>query len=149
MCWKGRHRWRGDAGELEPLEVIEELSLCGSGERAANLVDGTLQGLLERQEAETPCVGAERDEDRGLPGREIDRGERIRAIEREPSATPALRGDGQGGVAERVEVTVDRAYAHPESIRERLRGHPRFSRAQVLGKGEQAALTAHRGLRQI
>jgi hypothetical protein len=70
-------------------------------------------------------------------------GKRVRAVERVATAAPALGAERQVGVAQRVEVAVDRAHRHAEAFREDLGRDAGASAAQVLGEREESLCASH------
>ncbi len=134
----GRH-----ADEVDARHELEELALRGGRERAAHLVERSLQGAGEGQEAHLGRPVAERDQERRLPRREVDRGQRVGAVERVAAAAAAICAHRQPGVAQAVEVAIDGAHGDLEALGHRLGGYAQAARPQIFGDGEQALPATH------
>src|SRR6185312_12697743 len=85
----------------------------------------------------------QRDEQRGLARRQVDRRQLVALVERVAAAAPAIGAERQAGVLQRFEIAVDRPERHAEAIGELLGGHAGPAGAEGLGEREQAGLAAH------
>jgi hypothetical protein len=84
----------------------EQLALRQERERAADLVQRSLQHLDEREEAHPRRVGAQRDQHRRLPCAQVDGRQRVVPVERVASAATLFGMERQVRELERTEVTV-------------------------------------------
>lgn len=81
---------------------------------------------------------------RRLAGREVQRREAHRAVQREPAASPRLGGERYAGLPERTQIPFDRAETYlevPGQLPRRSTAWP--CRAQLLDQGVQAVNTVH------
>ncbi len=134
---------RGDSDQVQSAHLLRELALAGGAEGGAHLVHRRLDRLGERHEAHLRDPTSDRDEERRLARVEVHGRERVRAIEGVASTPPALGVEGELGVAEGVEIAVDRANGDIEALGEGLGGRPGAAAAEVLGDGEEARGTTH------